>query len=92
MPHRSSAALGWFITVINEVIKCLDRVASYLDDVIVFDAVPSLHVTNMRDFFLRLRKHSLKLSPSKATIGVTDADFLGHISRPHLSRRNHAER
>ena len=36
----------------------------------------------MKEFFLRLRKHNLKLSPSKATIGATDADFLGHTISP----------
>ena len=82
MPQRCSAAPAWFVKVINEVIKGLDRVAAYLDDVIVFDADPSRHVANTKDLFLRLRKHNLKLSPSKATIGATDADFLGHTISP----------
>ena len=81
MPQGSSAAPGWFVKVINEVIKGLDRFAAYLDDTIVFDADPSLHVANMK-FFLRLRKHNIKLSPSKATIGATDADFLRHTISP----------
>ena len=39
----------------------------------------------MKEFFLRLRKHNLKLSPSKVTIGATDADFFGHtISRAYM--------
>ena len=82
MPQGSSATPGWFVKVINEVIKGLDRVAAYLDDVIVFDADSSLHVANMIFFFLRLRQHNLKLSPSKATIGATDANFLSHIISP----------
>ena len=44
MSQASSAAPGWFVKAINEVIKGLDRVAAYLDDVIVFDADPSIHV------------------------------------------------
>ena len=36
----------------------------------------------MKELFLRLRKHNLKLSPSKATIGATDAEFLGHTISP----------
>jgi len=36
----------------------------------------------MKDLFLRLRKHNLKLSPSKATIGATNAKFLGHTISP----------
>ena len=49
---------------------------------IVFDADPSLHVANIKDFFPRLRNRDLKRSPSKATIGTTDADFLGHTISP----------
>ena len=54
----------------------------YLDDVIVLDADPILHVASMKEFFLRLRKHNLKLSPSKAAIGATDAHFLCHTIFP----------
>ena len=52
MPQGRSAAPGWFVKVINEVINGLDRVAVYLDDVIAFDADPSLHVVNMNESFL----------------------------------------
>ena len=82
MPDGSSAAPGWFVKVINVVIKGLYRVTAYLDDVIVFHADPSLHVANIKDLFLRPRKHNLKLSPSNTTIGATDADFLGHTISP----------
>ena len=36
MPQGSSASPGWFVKVINEVIKNLKQVAPYLDDVILF--------------------------------------------------------
>ena len=36
----------------------------------------------MKEFFLRLRKHTLKLSPLKATIGAADEDFLGQTISP----------
>ena len=89
MPQGSSASPGWFIKVINELIKGLDRVAAYLDNVIVFDADPSLHVANMKEVFLRLRKHSLKLSPSKVIIGAKDADSSVTPSLPPVSCRMH---
>ena len=44
MPQGSSAARGWFVKVISEVINDLDRVAAYLHDVTVFDADLSFHV------------------------------------------------
>ena len=78
MPQGSSASLGWFVKMINEMIKDLKQVAAYLDDVIVFDSDPIAYVQTIRSLFERLRKHNLKLSPSKARLGATDADFLGH--------------
>ena len=74
--------------VINEDTKGLEQVEAYLDDVIMFDLDlddvimfdldPSTHVKTVRALVERLRKHSLKLSPSKTILGATDADFLGH--------------
>ena len=61
MPQGSSASLGWFVKVINEVIKDLNQVAAYLDDVIVFDSDPIAHVQTIRSLFERLRKHNLKI-------------------------------
>ena len=89
MPQGSNEAPGWFVKVINEVIKGLANVATYLDDVIVFDSDPSVHVHTITGLFKQLRKHNLKLSLSKAKIGATDADFLGHT---HLPRGHSAQR
>ena len=82
MPQGSSASPGWCVKVINEVIKGLKQVAAYLDDVIVFDSDPIAHVQTIRSLFERLREHNLKLSPSKARLGATDANFLGHSISP----------
>ena len=78
MPQGISAVPGWFIKGIDEGIKDLDRVAAYLDDVIVYDPYPAVDVINIRSLVERLYKHNLKLSPSKAKLGATNADFLGH--------------
>ena len=82
MSQGSSTAPGWFVQVINEVIKGLANVAAYLDDVIVFDSDPSAHILTNTGLFEQLRKYNLKLSPSKAKIGATDGDFLGHTISP----------
>ena len=60
MPQGSSASPGWFVKVINEVIKDLKQVAAYLDDVIVFDSDPIAHVQTIRSLFERLRQHNLE--------------------------------
>ena len=87
IPQGSSAAPGWFVKVINEVIKGLDRVAAYLDDGIVFDSDPSLHVTNMRDFFLRLRKHNLKRSRRTSSCVCESTTSSVHLQRLHSAPR-----
>ena len=56
--------------------------AAYLDDVIVFDSDPMAHVLTMRALVERLRKHNLKLCPSKARLGATGADVMGHSISP----------
>ena len=88
IPQGSSVLPGWFVKVINEVIKGLAQVAAYLDDVIVFDSDPAAYVKTIRALFERLRKHNLKLSPSKARLGATDANFLGHSTSPAGIRPN----
>ena len=74
--------------VIGEVSKGLEQVVAYLDDVIVLDSDPSTHLKTVRALFERLRNHNLKLSPSKARLGSTDADFLGHSISPAGARPN----
>ncbi|CAB1096864.1 unnamed protein product [Ectocarpus sp. CCAP 1310/34] len=91
MPQGSSAALRWFCNVVNEVIKNFRGVASYLDDLIVFDDTPATHVGTMHALFERLRTHNLKLTPPKATIGASKADFLGHTISPDGVRLNGAK-
>ena len=75
----------------NEVLKGLDLVSAYFDDVTDFEPDLSTHVAIMKELLLRLRKHNLTLSPSKVKNGATDAGFLGHtISfgevKPHTGK------
>ena len=51
VPQGRSTSPGWFVTVINEVIKDLKQVAAHLDDVIVFDSDPIAHVQTIRSLF-----------------------------------------
>ena len=91
MFQGSRASPGWFVKVIDEVVKDLKQMAAYLDDVIVFDSDPIAHVQTIRSLFDRLRKHNLKLSLSKARLGATDANLLGHSISP-AGVRPHAEK
>ena len=88
MPQGSSTSPGWFVKVINEVIKDFKQVAANLDDAIVFDSDTVAHVRTIRCLFERLRKYNLKLFPSKARLVATDANFLGHSASPAGLRPN----
>lgn len=82
MPQRSSAAPGWLVRVINKVMKGLDRLIAYLDNVIVFDSGSSGHVAKKSSNFERRFRYNLKLSLSNAQTGTTQADVLGHKTVP----------
>ena len=88
MTQGISASPGWLVKVINEAIKDFQQVAAHLDDVILLDSDPIAHVQTIQSLFERLRKHNLKLSPSKARLGATDANFLGHSISPAGLRPN----
>ena len=73
----------------NAVIKDLQGVDAYLDDVVTYDDNPEDHVRFMRAILERLRQHhDLKLSPSMATMGTTKADLFGHTISPDGVLRN----
>ena len=73
--------------MINEAIKGVEHVATYLNDVIILDFDPTAHVKTMCARFVRLRKHNLKLSPSKARLGATDVDFWATPFHPRVCVR-----
>ena len=55
---------------------------------VAFDSYPTAHLKTIRPIFEQLRKHNLKLSPSKARLGTTDVGFLGHSVSPERVRPN----
>ena len=55
----------------------------YLDDVIVFSDMPEEHLWRMRVVFDRLRKHGLKLQPSKCEVFKPEINYLAH----HVSQK-----
>ena len=54
----------------------------YLDDVIVYSKSPEEHLLRMRVVFEHLRKHGLKLKPSKCDLFKTEIIYLAH----HVSK------
>ena len=51
----------------------------YIDDMVVKSKVVSKHVRNLGDIFEILRRHKLRLNPSKCSFGVGSGKFLGYM-------------
>lgn len=57
----------------------LDRLASYIDDVLAHAETISQHIDVLRQFFQRVKGAKLRLKPSKCELGYSDIEFLGHL-------------
>ena len=88
MLQGSSASPGRFVKFINEVIKGLEHVVAYLEDMIVFDSDLTAHIKTIRAIYEHLHKNKLKRSSSKAQLAATVAYFLGHSISPLGVRLN----
>ena len=55
----------------------------YLDDVIIFSQTEEEHLERMHVVFDHLRKHGLKLKPSKCDVFKTEINYLAH----HVSKK-----
>lgn len=52
---------------------------AYLDDLIVFGRTWEEHLQRLQEVVQHIRDASLKLKPSKCTLGQPSVEFLGHI-------------
>ena len=81
MPMGASQSAGHFVRVINHVIKGIECVEAYLDDVVVFNETPEQHVQSMRNFSTDSRlTTSSCLDPQRSA--PPTRKFLGHIITP----------
>lgn len=82
MPQGAGGAPGSFQRLIQLVTEGFKRRKVYVDHVIAHDQDPASQVQLICGFLDRLEQHDLKPAPSKARIGATNIDILGHSVSP----------
>ena len=67
-----------FQRFMDKVVRGLDFVVVYIDDVLVASPSHARHQDHLRLLFTRLQEHGLKIHPTKCVFGAESVDFLGH--------------
>ena len=82
MPFGLRNAASTFQRFMDEVVRDLDFVYNYIDDILVASASPEEHVTHLRLLFERFQKYQVRINPGKCVFGASSLTFLGHIISP----------
>ena len=68
-----------FQRAMQEMLRDLDFVQVYIDDIIIFSDTPEDHVRHLRILLERLRGSKVLAKGTKAKLFRTSCDFLGHV-------------
>mgnify|MGYP003467003963 CR=1 FL=1 len=78
LPFGLSVSPNIFQTTINEVIKGIQGVRAYQDDLIVFGKSSDEHRRNLKQLLERLKQFNVKINASKSIFGVQKIKYLGY--------------
>jgi hypothetical protein len=78
MPFGLKNSAASFNRLIRKVLGDLEDVECFVDDVQVFNDTWEEHMCTLRLVFTRLREAGLTAKPSKAMVGFTDIEYVGH--------------
>ena len=79
MPFGLRNAGQTFQRMMDSVLRGLDCVFVYIDDVLVASPSVEEHHRDLERVFQRLQQHGLLLRPDKCCFGASSVKFLGHI-------------
>lgn len=79
MPFGLVNSAASFSRLMRTVLKDMDGVKNYVDDIIVFSATWSEHIATLKELFIRLQSAGLTVKPSKCHVGFNTIKFLGHM-------------
>jgi hypothetical protein len=79
MPFGLVNAAATFSRVMRKLLKGLQCVHNYIDDILIHTTTWEEHIQKVREVFHRLRNAKLTARPTKCYIGYEEVEFLGHI-------------
>ena len=78
MPFGMVNAGATYVRSMRSLLKGLNNVESYIDDVLVHTATWHEHLLTLRELFQKIRNANLTVRPTKCTLATDKVDFIGH--------------
>jgi len=68
-----------FQRVINDILRGLDFVFAYIDNVLITSRDPDEHIRHVRTVLERFQKHGIAINPAKCVFATDTMPFHGHV-------------
>lgn len=68
-----------FQRYVDDIMRGLDFVTTYIDDLLIASTSPAEHQLHLKIVFQRLREHGLTLNVEKCIFGTPEVKFLGYL-------------
>ncbi|KAK4467588.1 hypothetical protein MN116_000252 [Schistosoma mekongi] len=79
MPFGLTNAAQTFQRFIDTVLRGLNFVYAYIDDLLVASSTTDEHLQHLRQLFQRLSAYGIVVNPEKCEFGKSSLQFLGHV-------------
>lgn len=78
MPFGMKNSQATFQRMMNYCMRDLPNVATYIDDIVIYNTNWADHITTLQNVFDRLRQANLTIHLSKSEFGKAELTYLGH--------------
>ena len=79
MPFGLRNAASTFQRFIDEVVRVLNFVFTYVDDLLVASNTEENYVKQLSQLFERLNEYHVRINADKCVFGQNSLEFLGHL-------------
>ena len=78
MPFGLTGAPGTFQSLMDRVLRGLNNVIVYVDDILIFSPDKASHLQHIQAVLERIQEHGLTSHGDKCIIGCSEVSYLGH--------------